>query len=202
MITTSTAACQRCPWCGDTQLYQDYHDQEWGVPEWDDRALLEKLILDGAQAGLAWITVLKKREGYRRAFDNFDPEKMARWTDKKLEKLQQDPGIIRNKLKIESARRNARAYLAIQEGSEGFSDFLWKYVDHIPRQNKWRSMKQIPAVAPEAEAMSKALKKAGFNFVGPTIVYAFMQAVGMVNDHLITCHRYSECAALVIRKAN
>ena len=197
---TLTTDLKRCPWCGSLPLYQAYHDQEWGVPEWDDRALLEKLILDGAQAGLAWITILRKRDGYRRAFDNFDPEKMARYTDKKLESLQQDPGIVRNRLKIDSARRNARAWLAIQEGPESFSDFLWKFVDGAPVQNNWRSMGDIPTVTPQAEAMSKALKKAGFNFVGPTIVYAFMQAVGMVNDHLVTCHRHGEVGRASSRK--
>ncbi len=185
----------RCPWCGTNPLYQAYHDEEWGVPEWDDRALFEKLILDGAQAGLAWITILQKRDGYRRAFDNFDPEKMARYTDAKLARLQQDPGIVRNRLKIASARRNAQAFLAIQEGPENFSDFLWKFVDGAPMQNKRGSMADIPTVTPQAEAMSKALKKAGFNFVGPTIVYAFMQAVGMVNDHLVSCHRHREVMA-------
>jgi DNA-3-methyladenine glycosylase I len=189
---TSTTEPNRCPWCGSLPIYQAYHDQEWGVPEWNDRALLEKLILDGAQAGLAWITILRKRDGYRRAFDNFDPEKMARYSDEKLASLQQDPGIIRNRLKIASARRNARAWIAIQEGPESFADFLWKFVDGAPIRNNWHSMADIPTVTPEAEAMSKALKKAGFNFVGPTIVYAFMQAVGMVNDHLVTCHRHRE----------
>lgn len=193
---TATTEIKRCPWCGSIPIYQAYHDQEWGVPEWDDRALLEKLILDGAQAGLAWITILQKREGYRRAFDNFDPQKMARYSDKKLARLQLDAGIVRNRLKIASARRNARAWLAIQEGPESFSDFLWKFVDGAPVQTNRHSMADIPTVSPQAEAMSKALKKAGFNFVGPTIVYAFMQAVGMVNDHLVSCHRYGEVSVL------
>lgn len=188
----------RCSWCGSDPLYVSYHDEEWGVPITDNRDLLAKLILDGAQAGLSWITILRKREGYIKAFDNFDPDKMARYSDKKIEKLMQNPNIVRNRLKIESARQNARAYLKIMEGNETFAEFLWRFVDGKPIQNKWTSMKEVPASTPEAEAMSKALKKAGFNFVGPTIVYAFMQAVGMVNDHLADCHRHKPCGALKI----
>lgn len=187
---------KRCNWCGSDPLYVSYHDEEWGVPITDSRELLAKLILDGAQAGLSWITILRKREGYLKAFDNFDPDKMARYSDKKIEKLMQNPEIVRNRLKIESARQNARAYLKIMEGDETFAEFLWKFVDGKPVQNKWLTMKDIPALTPEAEAMSKALKKAGFNFVGPTIVYAFMQAVGMVNDHITGCHRHKPCAAM------
>ena len=186
----------RCNWCGSDPLYVSYHDEEWGVPITDSRDLLAKLILDGAQAGLSWITILRKREGYIKAFDNFDPDKMARYSDKKIEKLMRNSEIVRNRLKIESARQNARAYLKIMEGDETFAEFLWKFVDGKPVQNKWKTMKDIPALTPEAEAMSKALKKAGFNFVGPTIVYAFMQAVGMVNDHVISCHRHKPCAAM------
>lgn len=182
----------RCGWCGKDPLYVDYHDTEWGVPIYDSRELFEKLILDGAQAGLSWITILKKREGYRQAFSEFDPQKMARFTDKKIEKLMQNPDIVRNRLKIESARKNAKAYLEIMETQE-FSEFLWQFVDGAPKQNKWKTLKQVPAETKESIAMSKALKKAGFNFVGPTIVYAFMQAVGMVNDHLVTCFRHEEC---------
>lgn len=183
---------QRCPWCGSDPLYVQYHDEEWGVPIYDSRDLLEKLILDGAQAGLSWITILRKREGYRAAFANFDPEKMAKFSDKKLEKLMQDPNIVRNKLKIKSARQNAQAYLKIMETQE-FSDFLWQFVDSAPKINQWKTMKKVPAETAESIAMSKALKKAGFSFVGPTIVYAFMQAVGMVNDHLVSCPRHQEC---------
>lgn len=191
------AADRRCGWCGSDPLYVEYHDREWGVPERDDRALLEKLILDGAQAGLAWITILRKREGYRQAFDQFDPEKMARYTDKKLERLMQNPAIVRNRLKIASARQNARAYLQMMNGGEQtFTDFLWQFVDGVPIQNNWKTLAEIPVSTPQAEAMSKALKKAGFNFVGPTIVYAFMQAVGMVNDHLVTCTRHQACRRL------
>ncbi len=189
----------RCSWCGESALYQAYHDTEWGVPEWDSRSLFEKLILDGAQAGLSWITVLRKRESYREAYLGFDPEKMARFSDQDIESLLLNPGIIRNRLKVLSARRNARAYLSIMSGPENFTDFLWKHMDYRPRQNHWGSMKEVPAVSPEAEQMSKALKKAGFNFVGPTIVYAFMQAVGMVNDHATDCFRHAECAALAPR---
>lgn len=187
---------QRCEWPGDDELYQSYHDNEWGVPVYDDRELFEKLILDGAQAGLSWITILRKREGYRKAFDQFNPEKMARYTDKKLEKLMQDPGIVRNRLKIKSARQNARAYLDIQESSEGFSQFLWQFVKGKPIQNQWQNLREVPTSTQEAEQMSKALKKAGFSFVGPTIVYAFMQAVGMVNDHTVDCFRHRECKRL------
>lgn len=194
---TSNSKMQTCPWCGTDPIYVEYHDTEWGVPEYDNRALFEKLLLDGAQAGLSWITILKKREGYRRAYDQFNPEKMARYTDKKLERLMQDEGIVRNRLKIKSARQNAQAYLKIMKdggpnGEKDFSEFLWGFVGGAPIQNAFRSMEDVPAFTSEAEAMSKALKKAGFNFVGPTIVYAFMQAVGMVNDHLISCPRYSE----------
>lgn len=188
----TNAQVKRCSWCGDDPLYQQYHDEEWGVPIWDSRELFEKLVLDGAQAGLSWITILRKREGYRKAFDNFDPDKMARYTDKKLEKLMQNPDIVRNRLKINSARQNARAYLAIQE-TDDFSRFLWDFVGGAPLQHRRKTMADIPAATAESEAMSKALKKAGFNFVGPTIVYAFMQAVGMVNDHVTSCHRHAVC---------
>lgn len=193
----ASGATQACPWCGSDPIYVSYHDTEWGVPEYDNQALLAKLILDGAQAGLSWITILKKRDGYYRAFDQFNAEKMARYTDKKLEKLMLDEGIVRNRLKIKSARQNAQAYLQIMKnggpnGEKDFSEFLWSFVGGKPIQNNPHSMSDVPAFSPEAEAMSKALKKAGFNFVGPTIVYAFMQAVGMVNDHLITCPRHAE----------
>ena len=186
---------KRCDWCGDDPLYIDYHDTEWGVPIYDSRELFEKLILDGAQAGLSWITILKKREGYREAYDNFDPEKMAAYTDKKLAKLMQNPNIVRNRLKIQSARQNAQAFLKIEE-QDNFSEFLWQFVDGKPKQNKWKLISEVPAETEESIAMSKALKKTGFNFVGPTIVYAFMQAVGMVNDHLTTCFRHKECKRL------
>lgn len=186
---------QRCSWCGHEPIYVDYHDNEWGVPIRDSEELFAKLILDGAQAGLAWITILRKREGYYRAFDGLKPELMARYTEKKIEKLLLDPGIVRNRLKVNSAVKNARAWLKIMEGEKTFSEFLWQFVGDAPIQNKWRTMNQVPALTSEAEAMSKALKKAGFSFVGPTIVYAFMQAVGMVNDHLVGCFRHAELNA-------
>ncbi len=188
---------KRCTWCGDDELYIHYHDTVWGVPVRDDHTLFEFLILEGAQAGLAWITVLRKQEGYRRAFAGFDPVKVARFSDSKLEKILQNPDIIRNRLKIFSARQNARAFLKLQREFGSFADYLWAYVDHQPMQNSWGSLKDIPATTPLAEEISKDLKKRGFNFVGPTIIYALMQATGMVNDHVRGCFRRKECAALV-----
>lgn len=184
---------KRCPWCGEDPLYQTYHDQEWGVPLFDNQKLFEFLILEGAQAGLSWITVLRKRENYRLAFDNFDPVKMARYSEAKKAKLMQNEGIIRNRLKIESAVKNAQAYLTMQKNGEDFSEFLWSFVNGKPKNNTLKAMSQIVSSTPESDAMSKALKKRGFNFVGSTICYAFMQATGMVNDHLTTCFRYNEC---------
>lgn len=182
---------KRCPWCGTDPLYTAYHDNEWGEPVYDSDALFELLILEGAQAGLSWITVLRKREHYRVAFDNFDATKIARYTQKKLDKLMLNEGIIRNRLKIESVVKNARAYLAMQEAGEDFSDFLWSFTGGQPKRNRHTTMATVPASTPESDAMSKALKKRGFNFVGSTICYAFMQAAGMVNDHLATCHKYN-----------
>ena len=184
----------RCGWCGTDELYCQYHDEEWGVPVYDDQKMFEFLMLEGAQAGLSWITVLRKREAYRKAFDNFDPVRIARYSEAKKAKLLLNPGIIRNRLKIESVVRNARAYLDLQEQGESFSDFLWQFVGGKPKQNRRRTLADIPASTPESDAMSKALKKRGFNFVGTTICYAHMQATGMVNDHLISCHRYKDCA--------
>lgn len=169
-----------------------YHDTEWGVPEWDDRALFEKLLLDGFQAGLSWITILRKRENYRRAFDGFEPTKIARYDQRKFDRLMGDPGIVRNRLKIAAATKNARAYLDLLEREDSFAEFLWQFVDGEPKINRWQRHNQVPAETREAKTMSKALKQAGFSFVGPTIVYAFMQAVGMVNDHLVTCYRHGE----------
>lgn len=180
-----------CPWCQGDELYQEYHDTVWGVPCYDDQELFAKLILDGAQAGLSWITILKKQEGYYRAFKNFDAKKIARFTEKDVERLMQDTGIVRNRRKIESTIGNARAYLEIQEQGS-FSEFLWQFVGGEPIQNNWKTMAEVPTETEESRAMSKALKKAGFKFVGPTICYAFMQAVGMVNDHLVSCLRHSE----------
>lgn len=181
---------RRCGWCLGDPLYETYHDTEWGLPLFDDRKLFEFLILEGAQAGLSWITVLKKREGYRQAFDDFDPEKIARYTPKKIEKLLQNPAIIRNKLKVNSAVKNARAYLDLLDNGTRFSDFLWDFVDGKPIQNRWKTLKQVPATTPLSDKLSKALKQRGFNFVGSTICYSHMQATGMVNDHLVGCPRY------------
>lgn len=187
---------QRCPWCGNDPLYQDYHDNVWGVPVHDDTTLFEFLLLEGAQAGLSWITVLRKRENYRAAFDGFDATKIARYTDKRVEKLLQNPGIIRNRLKVQSAVSNARAFLEVQAQFGSFDRYMWDFVDGRPIINHFESMKDVPASTPIAEALSKDLKKRGFRFVGPTIVYAHMQATGMVNDHLVGCYRHAHCAAL------
>jgi DNA-3-methyladenine glycosylase I len=186
----------RCPWPGQDPFYVAYHDDEWGVPEYDDRALYEKLMLDGFQAGLSWITILRKRENFRRAFDNFEPEKIARYTPKRVEKLMQDAGIVRNRLKIGGAILSARAWLDVMEKGPGFSPLLWDYVDGKPKVNQFKTHKQVPAETPISKAISKDLGKRGFKFVGPTIVYAFMQAVGMVNDHLVSCHRHGACEKL------
>jgi DNA-3-methyladenine glycosylase I len=184
---------KRCTWVSvDDPLMLEYHDREWGVPVHDDRKHFEFLILEGAQAGLSWSTVLKKREAYRRAFDNFDPAKVARFTAPRIEKLILDPGIIRNRLKIESSVRNAKAFLKIQEEFGSFDAYCWRFVGGKPKLNKLTSMQQIPATSTESDAFSKDLKQRGFNFVGSTIIYAHMQAVGMVNDHLTDCFRYRE----------
>jgi DNA-3-methyladenine glycosylase I len=190
----------RCPWPGADPLYLAYHDVEWGVPEFDDRALYEKLMLDGFQAGLSWITILRKRENFRRAFDNFEPEKIARYQKRKIEKLMQDAGIVRNRAKIEGAVKSARAYLEIMDSGPGFSKLLWNFLDGAPKQNKFRGRGQVPAETDISRKMSKELIGRGFKFVGPTIVYAFMQAVGMVNDHLVTCHRHAACAKLAKKR--
>ncbi len=188
---------KRCPWPKLDPLYVAYHDDEWGVPEFDDRALYEKLVLDGFQAGLSWITILRKRENFRRAFDNFQPEKIARYTPKKIERLMQDEGIVRNRMKIEGSVSSARAWLDLMDKGPGFSRLLWDFVDGKPKINAYRSTKQIPAETAVSKKISKELASRGFKFCGPTIVYAFMQAVGMVNDHLVTCHRHAACAKLV-----
>ncbi len=192
-------AVNRCDWCGTDPLYVTYHDEEWGVPIYDDQLLFAKLILDGAQAGLSWITILRKREAYWQAFDNFDPALIARYDEAKVEELMGNAGIVRNRLKIMAAIKNARGYLEIMETEGSFSDYLWQFVDGRPIQNEWKTMADMPAQTALSTAMSKALKKRGFSFVGPTIVYAFMQAVGMVNDHTVTCFRYAECQALALR---
>ena len=185
-----TTKLVRCAWCGDDPLYQRYHDKEWGVPLYDDKKLFEFLILEGAQAGLSWITVLRKRENYRQAFDQFDPEKIAKYSQAKIEQLVSNEGIIRNRLKIESTISNAQAYLRIQQTGVSFSDYVWQFTDGKVIQNHFTSLSEIPAETAVSKNMSKRLKKDGFRFVGPTICYAFMQAAGMVNDHLIGCHRY------------
>jgi DNA-3-methyladenine glycosylase I len=185
-------ALPRCPWPGTDPLYIAYHDNEWGVPEYDDRALFEKLVLDGFQAGLSWIIILRKRENFRRAFDGFDPEKIARYTSRKLERLMRDEGIVRNRMKIEGAVLSARAWLDVMENGPGFAKLVWDYVGGTPRINRLRSRKQVPAETEVSRALSKELARRGFRFCGPTIVYAFMQAVGVVNDHLVTCHRHPD----------
>jgi DNA-3-methyladenine glycosylase I len=181
----------RCPWPKpEDPIYVNYHDDEWGVPEYDDRALYEKLVLDGFQAGLSWITILRKRDNFRRAFDNFDPNKIARYDARKKAKLMGDAGIVRNRLKVDGAVLSARAYLEVMEKGPGFSAFLWDFLDGKPKINKFRDTKQVPAETALSQKMSNELSARGFKFVGPTIVYAFMQAVGMVNDHLVKCHCY------------
>jgi DNA-3-methyladenine glycosylase I len=184
----------RCAWCGTDSVYVAYHDEEWGVPEWDDRALFEKLLLDGFQAGLSWITILRKRDNFRRAFHGFDPARIARYGARDKARLMADAGIVRNRLKVEGAVLSARGYLDMRESGVRFADFLWNFVDGRPLQPHRRRMKDIPAQTIESKAMSKALVERGFKFVGPTIVYAFMQAVGMVNDHVVTCHRHGPLA--------
>ena len=186
----------RCEWAGDDPLYIMYHDQEWGVPIHDDQRLFEFLILEGAQAGLSWITILRKRENYRQAFANFNPEDIARFDVAKQQSLLQNPGIVRNRKKIEAAIQNAQAYMRVQDEFGSFDDYIWRFVDGKPVKNRWRSLAEIPAQTPVSEAMSKDLKRRGFKFVGPTICYAFMQAVGMVNDHVISCFRHLELAKM------
>jgi DNA-3-methyladenine glycosylase I len=195
MTSTPAVPLKRCPWPKDDPLYVVYHDEEWGVPEYDDRALYEKLILDGFQAGLSWITILRKRDNFRSAFDGFEPETIARYGKRKINALMNDAGIVRNRAKIEGAVASARSYLEIMEKGPGFSALLWDLLDGQPKVNRFRSISQVPAETAISRAMSKELASRGFRFVGPTIVYAFMQAVGMVNDHLVSCHRHEACAA-------
>jgi DNA-3-methyladenine glycosylase I len=183
---------KRCWWCGDDDLYQQYHDEEWGVPVHDDRRLFEFLCLEGAQAGLSWITILRKRENYRRVFDGFDAAKIARYQEPKIASLLADPGIVRNKLKVNGFVKNARAYLELLDQGDSLDSYLWNYVDGVPVQNHWQSMGQIPANTKNSDVMSKDLKKRGFTFVGSTICYALMQAAGLVNDHLTDCYRHQE----------
>jgi len=188
----------RCQWAGSDPLYVAYHDLEWGVPVHDDRLLFEFLVLEGAQAGLSWSTILKKREAYRAAFDQFDPATVAAYDDAKVAELLANPGIVRNRAKVASAIRNARSFLRVQQEFGSFDAYIWQFVDGRARQNRWRSLSEIPASTPESEAMSKDLRKRGFNFVGPTICYAHMQATGMVNDHTVDCFRHAEVGRLAV----
>ena len=184
---------QRCPWCGNDPLYQDYHDQVWGRPRYDSQDLFAKLCLDGQQAGLSWITILKKEQSYYEAYDDFQPEKIIHYDQAKVDLLLLNSGIVRNKLKVQSIIRNAKGYLEIEKEHASFAEFIWSFVEGNPIQNARETMADVPVSTAESQAMSKALKKYGFNFVGPTICYAFMQAVGMVNDHLTNCPQWKEC---------
>lgn len=189
----------RCSWCGTDPLYQEYHDTEWGVPEYDPRALWEKLVLDGFQAGLSWITILKKRENFRRVFDNFNPESVARWGEADIARALGEAGIVRHRGKIEATVQGAQKYLELQETNNGFAGFLWDFVGGSPIQNNPQTIGDVPAESAESRAMSKALKAKGFRFCGPVITYAFMQATGMVNDHVVTCHRHKPVQELAKR---
>jgi len=191
---------QRCAWANSSQLYLDYHDLEWGVPVHEDRKLLEFLILEGAQAGLSWSTILNKRQGYIQAFDNFEAIKIANYSDGKVHELLANPEIVRNRLKIQAAIQNARSFLKVRDQYGSFDAYIWQFVDGKPVQNSWKSLQEIPARTKEADAMSKELKKLGFTFVGSTICYAFMQAVGMVNDHIVDCFRWQEVSELALNK--
>ena len=194
------AMIKRCTWCGSDSQYVAYHDKDWGVPVYDDRLLFEMLVLEGAQAGLSWLTILKKRANYRKAFHNFDAERIARYDQNEIDRLMQDAGIVRNRLKIESAIKNARGFLQIREEFTSFADYLWRHVDGKPIINAWQDISNIPAHTPLSDQLSKDLKKRGFNFVGSTICYAFMQSIGMVNDHTTDCFRYVEINQLVLRQ--
>ena len=196
MAPAAPATKKRCSWSGTDPLYVSYHDEEWGVPVHDDRVLFEFLVLEGAQAGLSWSTILRKRDAYRRAFDGFDPRKVARYDKRKVAALLADAGIVRNRAKIESAIKNAKAFLDVQEEFGSFDAYQWRFVDGRPVQNRRRTVREIPARSPQSDAMSKDLKARGFTFVGSTIIYAHMQAIGMVNDHVVDCFRYREVAKL------
>ena len=192
---------KRCKWAeGTSPGYIEYHDKEWGVPVYDDRVQFEFLVLEGAQAGLSWSTILNKRDGYRKAFADFDPEKVARFTKKRVEKLLTNPAIVRNRLKVESTVSNAKAFLKVQEEFGSFSEYIWGFVDGEPIQNRFRRDRDVPATSAESDALSKDLKKRGFRFVGSTIIYAHMQATGLVNDHIVGCFRYKPCAALADKR--
>ena len=183
----------RCAWCSDDPLYRVYHDEEWGVPSFDERHLYEMLILEGAQAGLSWLTILRKREGYRSAFDGFDAQRIARYDQTKVASLLADAGIVRNRLKVNAVVTNARAWLDLRDSGTSPADLLWSYMGGAPRQNAWRSLEEVPSSTAESEAMSRDLRRLGFKFVGSTICYAYMQAVGMVNDHSVDCFRHAAC---------
>jgi DNA-3-methyladenine glycosylase I len=187
---------KKCGWCVDNTLYERYHDEEWGSPIYNDQKLFELLLLEGAQAGLSWITILKKREGYRKALDGFEAKKVALYGPARINELLLNPEIVRNRLKVESAVSNARLVIDIQERTGSFSDYVWQFTDHQPTQNFFRSMEQIPATTPASDRMSRAMKKDGFKYVGSTICYAYMQATGMVNDHLVSCFRHEQCRRL------
>jgi DNA-3-methyladenine glycosylase I len=189
----------RCGWCGADPLYVDYHDSEWGVPLRDDRRLFEMLILEGAQAGLSWITILRKRQAYREAFDEFDPERIARYPQRRVDALLKNPGIVRNRLKVAATVSNAQAFLDVLESEDSFSDYIWRFVDGRPVINRWKTMGEVPASTARSDTMSRELKKRGFRFVGSTICYAFMQATGMVNDHVTACFRHRELAGAETR---
>jgi len=191
-----TNSPERCSWCGEHEFYVAYHDMEWGIPLHDDQKLFEFLILEGAQAGLSWLTILKKRDAYRKAYYQFDAEKISRFNSRSIERLMNNAGIVRNRLKIEASIDNARAFLEVQDEFGSFDKFIWQYVNHQPRQNRWRQLKDIPASTNESIQMSKDLQQRGFRFVGPTICYAFMQAVGMVNDHVTNCFRHKQVAKI------
>ena len=191
-----TKRIEKCSWCVGNALYESYHDDEWGSPIYDDQQLFEFLLLEGAQAGLSWITILKKREGYRKAFDGFEAEKVARYRAARINELLLNPGIVRNRLKVESAVSNAKVFLDIRERTGSFSDYVWQFTDHQPMQNRFRSIEQVPATTPASDRMSGTMKKDGFKYVGSTICYAFMQATGMVNDHLVSCFRHEQCYRL------
>jgi len=196
-LSPPSAEPTRCTWpTAGNELYLRYHDEEWGVPVRDDQKQFEFLTLESAQAGLSWSTILNKREGYRRAFADFDPEKVARFTAKRIEKILTDPGIVRNRLKVNAAVTNARKFLEVQEEFDGFAAYLWRFVGGRPIQNRWERHKHVPATSPESDALSKDLKQRGFKFVGSTIIYAHMQATGLVNDHLVSCFRHKECARI------
>ena len=191
---------RRCTWCGSDPQYIAYHDEDWGVPVYDDRLLFEMLILEGAQAGLSWLTILKKRDNYRKAFHDFDADRIAHYDQQEIDRLMQDAGIVRNRLKIEAAVKNARGFLQVREEFSSFSDYLWRYVDGKQIVNEWKNLSDIPAHTKISNQLSKDLKKRGFNFIGPTICYAFMQSIGMVNDHTTDCFRYREINQLTSKR--